>query len=703
MKKLVSLAMVLAMVLCLATAAFAESESSWQAPQAVDKLPESVTLAAGASVYYQISSLDLVGYVLSIEDETAKIWFNNPQYDGMMTVSAVAEGGVVSWTIAQNTMMGFVVGIENTGTEEKTYALVLSEPPVGTAGNPEEISLEKTNTCITVEDTSGWMPMWVYYYSYTAQEGGYLTVDVTNIMGDANAFELYMTNDTNDYAYYSSGQKTIGVAAGDTVVIQIMASNYDQTTYTESAAAVSFTASFEAAETGDKYNPIVIEDKAKEYSFDVTLDGTNLVWVSLSDVKSAILTIEDADAVFNTDGSRWGAITADTETGVLTYADIYEDTLVIGIATNGDDTTYTVTVSEPEGYDENPEVLDDIDEIEAEVTYETNYIYHYQWIATADGLLTLNVEEAAWSEGVYEGFITIYDEDDEPIGTYPVSYEMTVSVNGGEGVTGTDVVTVDVKAGDVVMIALEMTAFKDADDNEAGPYDGNLTITGTLDVVGSQNNPIVINNASELGGVDVAANGETYIAINSMLNGQILTIVGDANTTVTYGTTEVKGENGLFVIELNGVPSNKVVVGNKGDKDASYVASIAYPAGSESNPNVINPAAGAVKAEAAAGSTTYYAINGSYNGNYLVVQGEGLTVTVNGTEVKASNGKYVVELTGTPVNSIVIANSGNAAVAYSIVTSDNPPTGDAGILMPVAAALVSVMGVVALVIKKKEN
>lgn len=801
MKKLVSLVMVLALVLCLATAAFAEGESSWQAPQAVDKLPESVTLAAGASVYYQISNEDLYGYVLSIEDETAKIWFNNPQYDGMMNVSAVAENGVVSWTIEQNSMTGVTVGIENTGSEEKKYDLIITEPPVGTAGNPEEISLEKTNTCITVEDKNSWMPMWVYYYSYTAKEGGYLTVDVTNIIGNADAFELYMTNDTNDYAYYSSGQKTIGVAAGDTVVIQITASTFDEATYTESAAAVSFTASFEAAKTGEKYNPIVIEDKAKEYSFDVTLNGTNLVWVSLSDIKGATLTIKDADAVVNTTGYMWGNVFADGETGVLEYSDTYEENLLIGIATNGDDTKYTVTVSEPEGFDENPEKLDKIDEIEAEITYETNYIYHYQWIATADGLLTLNVVEAEWHDNVYEGFITIYDEEGNPTGTYPVSYEMTVSVNGAEGITSKDSVAVDVKAGDVILVALEMTSFKDVDGYEAGPYEGYLTVTGKLDVLGSKNNPIVINNASELAGIDVAGKGETYIAVNSMLNGQILTIVGDDNTTVTYGTTEVKADNGVFAIELSGVPTNMIVVGNKGEKDASYIAAINYPMGSANNPIVINNASELGGVDVAGKGETYIAVSSQLNGQILTIVGNAnTTVTINGVAVNGEDGVFSIELTGVPTNSVVIGNTGdkdvscvvsiewplgtegnpisvtavgdytatvgageevvyavNAKLDGSVLTvegasyiivngtkteakdgvataelkasgatisvvvgnagaagasvklniavpvNDNPPTGDAGILMPAVAALVSAMSAAVLVIKKKEN
>ena len=752
-----------------------------------------LTIPVGQEVYFQLTPSNDIFTITDANGEVSVM-----SLYGMSCGTNNADGSLVV-SQAQNHMSGCVLVFTSTATENKTYTVSHEQPAVeGSSTLPKEITLEGVNTCTTLKEDLGWRVAWSYYFTYTATESGYLTIDVTNTTGDADTFDVCMTNSSYDYAYYSSGQNTIGVGAGETVTIQVNASVFDQIANEEFAADVSFTASFRAAESGEKYNPIVIEDKAKEYSFEVPLNGTDLVWVSLSDVQGAILTIKDADAVVNASGYSWDNVLADAETGILVFSNEYEENLLIGIATNGDDTKYTVTVSEPEGYDENPEKLDKIDKIEAEITYETNYIYHYQWIAPADGLLTLNVVEAEWHDNVYEGFITIYDEEGNPTGTYPVSYEMTVSVNGAEGITSKDSVTVDVKAGDVILVALEMTSFKDVDGYEAGPYEGYLTVTGTLDVLGSKNNPIVINNASELAGIDVAGKGETYIAVNSMLNGQILTIIGDDNTTVTYGTTEVKADNGVFAIELSGVPTNmivvgnkgekdasyiaainypmgsvnnpivinnaselggvdvagkgetyiavssqlngqiltivgnsnttvnvngtavtavdgvftveltgvptnKIVVGNKGEKDASYVASISYPAGSESNPTVVNPAAGAVKAEAAAGSTTYYVINGSYNGNYVVITGEGLTVTVNGTAVKASNGKYVVELTGTPVNSIVIANSGTAAVAYSIVTSDNPPTGDAGILMPAVAALVSVMGAAMLVMKKKEN
>ena len=147
-----------------------------------------------------------------------------------------------------------------------------------------------------------------------------------------------------------------------------------------------------------------------------------------------------------------------------------------------------------------------------------------------------------------------------------------------------------------------------------------------------------------------------------------------------------------------------IVVENTGSADASYVAVIEYPAGSEGNPVVLNAMSGSVKTSAEAGSTTYYVVNGSYNGNYILIEGAGLTVTVNGSAVEAVNGKYFVVLDGTPVNSIVVANAGTAAAEYTIcIASTNPDTGDAGILVAMAAAIITLTGAVVLVANKKED
>ena len=146
-----------------------------------------------------------------------------------------------------------------------------------------------------------------------------------------------------------------------------------------------------------------------------------------------------------------------------------------------------------------------------------------------------------------------------------------------------------------------------------------------------------------------------------------------------------------------------IVVENTGDKDASYIAEIAYPAGSESNPIVLNSMVAANKATAEAGSSTYYLVNGSFNGNYIVVSGSGLTVTVNGVAIEAVGGKYYVKLDGTPVNSIVVANAGSAAADYTIsIATDNPATGDAGVMVAVAAAIITLTGTAVLVSKKED-
>jgi hypothetical protein len=73
-----------------------------------------------------------------------------------------------------------------------------------------------------------------------------------------------------------------------------------------------------------------------------------------------------------------------------------------------------------------------------------------------------------------------------------------------------------------------------------------------------------------------------------MLNGMVLTIAGNENTTVTLNDVELTADgNNLFVAELTGTPANKLVVGNNGTEDAEWVAAIEPAKGTMENPIVL--------------------------------------------------------------------------------------------------------------------
>ncbi len=666
MKKLVSLITVLALVLCMATVAYAEDvDSSWTSPISVEALPETVTVPAGGEIYYLLDANVWSGYNLVIDDMEAYI------VDSMWGPTWPDMSGSVIVNLTQNQMAGIVVGIGNSNTEsEKTFTLVLEEPPVGSHLNPEAIELDKTYT-LTPSAEQGY----TYYYEWTAgEDGGTFTVDISNVEASAEV-ALMATN----YAYNDGADSvSLGIYPGETVTIAIYSADDEEVyvdygswgyyeTVVNGPASISIAASFVPAEKGTAYNPIIIEDMDKAYDFTAELSADGPVYYQLTDISYAILTIADPDAVITFYYNEYWSeeynaeMDDDEDVNVLTYNfSPYEDSSIFGISSTGDDTSYTVNVSEPIGFDENAEKFEDISDVELDITYETNYEYYYQWVANADGKLTLSVEDAEWSESVYEGFIAIYDDDYNIVGYYPVVYQLGVSVNGAEPIVGEEV-SVDVKAGDVVVVVAQLLSFEDSYGYECGPYDAYLTVAAEFDPAGSATNPIRVNDASELAGIEVAAGETVYYAISSYLNGQILTIYGDA--AVTLNGTDLTAEGGVCSAELNGAPVNMLVVTNNGDEAAFYESNINWPLGSESNPIVINDAAELGGIELAAGETVYYAISSRLNGQILTIYGDAV-VALNGEELTAVNGAYVAELTGAPVNMLVVTNEGEEDASY---------------------------------------
>ena len=706
MKKLVSLVMVLALVLCLATVAFADETTAPTGASADDPIVVS-TIADLASVDVEMGAIkwfklpqEWSGKVLNVSAMMSMpaiyIWnsmweYAQPVAQGMMAASYYLDG---------NTDM--VIGIGSAWGYAMTGACSLEEPVEGSAYKPTVITDLSAPISVTCMETAEGL---MYYMSYTAGEaGGEFTI--SNVQG--NFYQISMEADNSWGGYWDdSTEASVSLFAGETATIVIMGNDLDPITF--DAAFTAF------AEGESEYYPIEIADQDKDYTFDVNVTPGAPVYVSLSDVNGAILTINDPNAYI--DGANAGVYELDDDDdNVLTVqVEVYGDSAaIIAIGTYGDaDVKYTVTVSEPEGYDENPEVITNITEINAEVPGGVSDKYYYQWTPNASGKVTLTVTGAEWTDEykfwAVKEYAQIWDEDyqeyvddyDNPISWYDVPVKMTVYINGTEVVAGSDAIVFDVNKDDVVILVIQTMPIYEYETYGYGAY---VDVAGSVEPLGSANNPIVINNAHELSGIDVSANGVTYIAINSQLNGQILTIVGNANTTVTLNGTALQSTNGVFVAELTGVPTNALIVSNSGNQDASCVASITWPEGSVSNPVVII-AVGEHTASVAAGEEVYYAVNAKMSGAVLTVKGASYVI-IDGTKYEAKDGVVTATLKSTGATiSVTVGNSGTADISAKLAVTilENPKTGDAGILMSVVTALVSVMGATALVIKKKED
>ena len=791
MKKLISLAVVLSLVLCMAAAAFATEPElgSIENPIVVSDPSEmaSVDIPAGTILWFSLPA-EWSGMILTFSAP-----MSGPAIYGYMYGMQWEESaGFMSASCTLDGWDRIMIGLGSAfGYDIYGGACEIVEPVVGSQNKPQVLDSVDgpiTVNCIETNEGPAYFMTWTNF-----GDGGNLVLN--GVTGNFDVVEL------NWVGYYSDSTApiSVGVAPYDTVTITVRGQDLDD---------IVLDLSLEPFEEGaSEYTPFEIEDQDKDYTFEAVLnENGSEVFYKLYDVQGAIITINNPNAIINGYGDGWVEVLEEDSNVVSVKVGTFgeEQSIVIGIASSDEnDTGFTVNVSEPAGYDENPVKLDKLDSISAEIEGGLADTFYYIWNAPSAGKVTLGITGAEWfGDALYMAatqWQEYYDDDGEYLGADPIAWDdvkpqLTIFVNGVEVMAGTEVMF-DVKADDVVIIAVKSLPIYEY---ETYGYSAYVDVAGNFDAVGSMNNPIVVNDPSELGGIDVPAGEQVYIAISSMLNGQVLTIVGDANTSVATRAGAVAGNNGLFVVELNGVPANMIVVENKGTADASYIAEIAYPKGSEQNPIVVNdpselggidvaagqkvyiaissmlngqvltivgdantavmtragavtgnnglftvelngvpanmvvvenlgttdasyiatieyPAGseqnpiilgamgGATTAEAAAGSTTYYLVNGAYNGNYILVKGEGLTVTVNGTAVEAVDGKYYVQLNGVPVNAIVIANSSAAAVSYSInIVTDNPATGDSGVLVAVAAAIVALTGAVAMVAKKKD-
>lgn len=594
MKKLVSLLVAVVLVLGLATVAFAAdsaNELAITADQATQNAPYELTAAdLEKTIKVTIPGYDSVNYA------PGSVFFTLPDEAQGYTVKAVGSEAFElgqGWqntayadptntaTLTINEFGGFFspnsLSIYNSSDNETEFVITFAAPALGSKGKPDALVVGGQTTVVSSADQA-----YSYYYTYTAEVGGTLTLSVN----EASA-SYYINAQTSTYETYTAdnfetnlNQINVPLASGDSVTIRVIAAEmvgFNNMSWDYmgdgNAASVAFTCSFEAAAAGSYLNPITIE--VTEKPAEIELSAGKIY--KLTNIEQAIMTIADANVVVSEHYSAsysvdtTAATDSDGDDTILTIASPYSDEMVISV--NAD---CKASINMPIGFAENPEV---VETIESNALYIENGIYYYTWTATADGMLTVNVSDAAWGEYVYTGILGAYDPEGNPIldpdgnpVIVDVPYALTVSVDGNE-VSGIKDVAVAVKANDAVVISVEILPAGDY--NEV--YAADVTVAAVLDPAGSETNPIEVNLSSELTSVNVAAGSNTYYAVSSTLNGMTLTINGDANTTVTVNGVAVEGENGVFAVVLDGTPANKVVVSNAGTAAASYAASIAYP------------------------------------------------------------------------------------------------------------------------------
>ncbi|MBE6959113.1 MAG: hypothetical protein E7448_00095 [Ruminococcaceae bacterium] len=571
MKKLVSLVLVLCMVLSLAAVAFAEEAELGTVanPIPVTDISElaSIDVPSGTTKWYSVPG-DWSGMVLTFSAPMCvpAIYAMHPMFGYEM----MAAQGFMS---AEYTLTGWgdiLVGFGSAyGYEIVGGSCTIAEPPVGSESKPAELESVDgpvTVNCIETAEGPAYFMTWTNY-----GEGGNLILN--GVTGNFDVVELNYTGYWSD----STEPISVGVPAYETVNITVRGLDLED---------IVLDLSFEPFKEGaSQYSPFEIEDQDKAYSFEAVLnENGSEVFYKLYDVQGAILTINSPNAFFNGYGDGWITEVDDFDPDVMTVkVNTYgeDNSIIIGVFSSDESaTSFTVNVSEPAGYDENPIELDSLDYIESEIAGGLEDHLFYIWSAAISGKVTLSVDYAEWfGDALYQAateFEDIYDENGEWFGSEPIAWAdvevlLTVFINGNEVVAGQDAVVFDVEKNDTVIIKVQTLPTTEWD---AYGYSAYVDVVGVVDPLGSMNNPIVVNSASELNSIDVPAGEQVYIAISSMLNGQVLTIVGDENTSVATRFGAVDGNNGVFAADLNGVPSNMFVVTNNGTADATYAANI---------------------------------------------------------------------------------------------------------------------------------
>lgn len=346
--------------------------------------------------------------------------------------------------------------------------------------------------------------------------------------------------------------------------------------------------------------------------------------------------------------------------------------------------TYTMELVVPLGSTGNPEELT-IGANACTAPGSAGYDYYYTYTSTEAGTLTLS--DIVLDTDVVDSYNIQISSD----GFYNYSELLD------ENWVPKDSVSFDMAAGETVMILVRA---QDWDGAESTEISFNAEFAAKM---GTQDNPIFIQMVTDLNSVDVEAGSETYLAISSMLNDKILTIVGDENTTVTVNGTAVTPVDGIFSVFLNGVPSNRVVVGNTGSEDASYVAFVEDVPGTENNPYVIENPDELTDLDAVGFSTYYYAISSRLNGQVLRIKGdENTSVNFNGVELEGENGVFTIELDGAPVNRLMVCNNADETMTIEFeFVEEIPETGDFSIAGVVVCLMAATAGAV-VIGKKKE-
>ena len=274
----------------------------------------------------QMNPLDLTEDLLFEEDYAATVTVPAGQtvYYCAYRVGGMfmsINGGQERQCVVSGMWSPYVFELTNDELQDKTYTITVRYAE-GHYMNPVVLeNLGDLETKLEAGDDDG------FYYSWTAQEEGFVTFYISsiteNVIGD-----IVLTNNTNSTIRSlledgKDGLVTLNVAAGDTVTIQIMTSAFDsEDNYVGNQAADitcvgSFTAQENTEDTKITYSVVVKDENGEP-------------------MEGVAVTIGVSQLTTNANGLAFAQLVEGTYTATVTLPDGYK----------ADQTQYTLTVEE---------------------------------------------------------------------------------------------------------------------------------------------------------------------------------------------------------------------------------------------------------------------------------------------------------------------------------------------------------------------
>ena len=592
----------------------------------------SVMIPGESSIYYNFYNVE--GLVLDIEDADAYVIHNGvthgPDANGRVQVKMIVEGEDVPAAIQ----------LGNTSGSEKLYTLRFAYP-LGTAGNPEEITdLSAITVTMNAENAEG------YFYSWTAAYDCTLELSVEAIQPEDVTCELTVTVGENIYKSSESadGKLAIEMKANEEAIIQVQV-------MPEGAEAEILLSGSVTGAPGSVNNPYE-EHMADRTSFEtVEIPAEAYVHYNVYDVGGMTLTIENTDAYVVYDNVTYGA----DEKGIVTFRiPVAEEEgapaeLIFGNLKD-EAMSYIVSFSYPMGGADEPEELQTLESITASVTAGFDG-YHFGWTATETGVMTITVDSV---KNLTDSSVDV--DYDITISNLTKESSMTLGADGW--MNGFDQATVSnlVELGDEIRIIITV----EEDENKVGSMPTVASVSATGTVHGYSENEFYMS--AETVKIPVANWCQVYSY--TRIGEQILTIENAHDLTLVVGnktyTANANGVISMITPEAN--PNSPVMMelSSTSQSAKTYTLVFEYPLGHMFNPDKIQ--AGVTNVSIPKGSDE------GYNYSWTAEENGVLTLAVAEEYWSSVNVTMTSQLTYDSVNLWQWSNEAGADVASSPLT-----------------------------------